>query len=192
MNSHKIWFLLNVWIINFWYSFPLCVSVCTCKCRCQQRPEVSGGGARAKSHCEETDVGSGDWTWVLCKSNVVILNENPHRLIIGVALLEMWSYRFRRDLAGWSVSLGGELWGFRSSSQLSGSLLLPVDPDLELSVPLQHPVCLWLALLPGMIIMDQTSELQPSLIICFLIRVVLVIALLHSNITQMKTSRIHA
>lgn len=142
MNSHKIWFLLNVWIINFWYSFPLCVSVCTCKCRCQQRPEVSGGGAGAKSHCEETDVGSGDWTWVLCNSNVVILNENPHRLIIGVALLEMWSYRFRRDLAGWSVSLGGELWGFRSSSQPSGSLLLPVNPDLELSVPLQHPVCL--------------------------------------------------
>lgn len=41
-----------------------------------------GAGSGAKSHCEVTDVGFGDWTWVLCKSNVVILNENgPHRLM---------------------------------------------------------------------------------------------------------------
>lgn len=83
-------------------TFGVFFIVCVCVHMQVQMPTETRGirSTGAKSHCEETDVGSGNWTWVLCKSNVVILNENPHRLIIGVALFEVWSYRVRCDLAG--------------------------------------------------------------------------------------------
>jgi hypothetical protein len=50
------------------------------------------------------------------------------------------------------VSLGGGLWGFRSSSL--ASVLLCVDPDVELSAPLPAPCLPAHAMLPVMMIVD--------------------------------------